>query len=319
MDLSNVWLNRPEEIIQDCLEEAYTKKYYRVTNYHRADRRHENGIDLLCENPDEKIHIQTKIKPLASDIDQLKKLSDSKADKKIYVYIETPVVAFKNEMEKIKNVDFWDKEKLHDFLLDNGTTKYFRILFLSSNLTRSIANILKKIAHVDEVSPKPLEEDQVALWWIFKDRAVKLHGSLELLRDWYQTEFLTKDKIEKKDIENYFNNIFRLFNIIDQCSAIDLNHTLDLIKKQYPQLLSEYAKVTKGRSNWLEMPFSSIIKKEPDIINLIELWIAPEENAQDSFFNQMNFYLNNLKEITRAIEDGVDWVAEDKFGHEVVK
>jgi len=318
MDLSNIWKNRDEEIIQDCLDEAYSKMGYRVTNYHRIDRRHEKGIDLSCENPDEKIHIQTKKKPLKADIKQLKELSKSKANKKIYVYVEMPVVAFKKEMEKTKNVDFWDNEKLHDFLIENKSTKYLRILFLSSNLVRRIVDILEKIAYADKTKPKPLENDQVGWWWVFKDRAVKLHGSLELLRDWYQAEFLKKDKMEKEDIEKYLKNIFAFFNLIDQNSAYGLSIVTDQIKRLYPQLLSEYAKITEGRSNWLKMPYISRVKA-CYIRELIENWVIPEEETIASFYSQINFYIKNLMEIADAIEDGVDWVAEDKFGHEVVK
>jgi len=311
MDLLNVWKGRNEEIIQDCLEEAYIKKGYKVTNYHKTDRRHEGGVDLLCENVNEKIKISVKIKPVKSDIKQLKKLLKSKATKKIYVYVENPVVAFKKEMKKTKNIDFWDKGKLHDFLIENESTKYLRIFFLSSNLVKRIVDTLETIASTITISPEPLNNNQIGLWWLLKDRAVKLHGSFELLRDYYQMKLLKKDKIEKRDIKNYLKNISKFFDIIDRNSATDLYSVIEKIKKSHPQLLSEYIRVTKDRSNWLEMPYDV---RTDDIRKLIEKWVIPEVETSYSFYNQINFYLMQLKEVAKAIEDGVDWVAGEKFG-----
>jgi hypothetical protein len=203
------------------------------------------------------------------------------------------------------------KGKLHNFLVENESTKYLRMLFLSCNLVKRIVDILEKIASTSNISPEPLNNNQVGLWWLFKDRAVKLHGSLELLRDYYQAKLLKKDKIEKRDIENYLKNIFKFFDIIDRNSASDLNSVIEEIKKSYPQLLSEYVRVTKGRSNWLEMPYDV---RTDYIRKLIEKWVIPEVENQSSFYNQINSYLMQLKEVAKAIEDGVDWVAEEKFG-----
>jgi len=73
MDISNVWKNRDEEFIHQCLEEAFEFQSYKVRNLHKSDRSHENGVDLECTNPDEKVAIQAKIKPSKPDIEQLQK------------------------------------------------------------------------------------------------------------------------------------------------------------------------------------------------------------------------------------------------------
>jgi hypothetical protein len=309
MDLTNVWKDRNEELIHKCLEEAYRKKGYLVTNIHKSDRRHEGGVDLVCENADEKINIQVKIKPLGSDVKQLNKLSNSKSDKKIFVYIENPVVAFANAKDKINNIEFWNREKLHDFLIDGDSTLYFRLLFLSSTMVRDIVNILETITSCQVVHPSSLEDDeQMGLWWIFKDRAVKLHGSLELIYEWYKPEFLSKDKLDSSEIKKYLESLFALFDKISRNSSRTLSEIVKKLKRRYPQLLAKYVKVTERASNWIGMPYH-----KDNLRERIENWILPEENMDYTFYSLVNYYLSKLKDVSEAIEDGVDWVFEDKF------
>ncbi len=317
MDITNVWENRDEELVQDCLEEAYTNKGYTVTNNHKSDRRHEDGVDLICKNPDEEIAIQVKIKPLGADIEQLKKLSSSNSNKKIYVYIDDPVVAFTKAQKENRTVEFWDISKLHEFLVGNNSNRYLRILFLSFPVIRRISDILYTMILYRTVEPGLLETskgNQVRYWWIFKDRTVKLHGSFELIKNWYQKELLEKDIIDIADIKLYLEKISKIFNDVDMNSAMDLKDIINKIGERHPQLISEYVKVTikDGRSNWLGMCGLDQLK-DSDVKEYIKRWIIPEPESSNSFYTQINSYLDVLEERSRAIEDGVDWVFEDSF------
>ncbi len=313
MNFVDIWKGDAEETVQDCLQEAFEKLGYKVTNYHKTDRRHENGVDMKCEKLEEKIHIQVKIKPAKSDITQLKKLSDSDADKKIYVHVENPVIAFEKEKDKTTNVEFWGKKKLHDFLIGSESNDYLRILFLSTGLARTMIDIFKEIRSAGATSPKPLENGQEKWWWVIKDRSVKLHGNLELVRDLYQRKLLSEDTSEKTKLENYLEEIFNILDDINVRSSMDLLGALKLIKQKYPQLVSEYCQVISNRSNWIGFPHHFIQTDHNDIEKLIQKWVIPE--VKDiSPYNQINWYLKNLKDISKAIEDGVDWVHDDVFG-----
>ena len=48
-------------------------------------------------------------------------------------------------------------------------------------------------------------------------------------------------------------------------------------------------------------------------IHLLEKWLIPVEDNDSTFFKLANFYLDNLRKRAEAIEDGVDWVFEDKL------
>ncbi len=314
MDTSAVWsIFNDEDTIQGCVEEAFSKKGYDVTNYHKADKRHENGVDIVCESPEERINIQVKVKPRGKDIDQLKKLSETKADKKIYIYVSDPVVNFDNKKSNYKDVEFWNDKKLHDFLIENGSTVYLRLLFLSSGMLRNIVSSLETITLCQDVQSSQLKDNVQSLEWInLKDRAVKLHASLELVYEWYKSKFLKKDKVDKKEVETYLDEIFTFFDLIDKNSTRDLYFVLNGLKKRYPNLLSKYVEVTSHASNWIGMPYHV---NDDDIVERIRNWVLPKERQSNSFYRLTNFYLNRLREIAEAIEDGVDWVFQNKTRH----
>ena len=314
MDIRNVWVGRKEEDIQDCLEEVYEKQGYTVSNIHKSDRSHENGIDLEIKNPDETIHIQTKIKPLTSDIEQLRNLARSPANKKLYIYVEDPVVGFKKEMEEVRgSVVFWNKFELSNYLISQNSVRYFRLLFLSTNLVRQIMDLLTEIMSCEPVAQKNLEKNQLPNWWVFKDRSVKLHASLEHVYSHYTRKFLSKDRIEETEVRLYLEKILSDFDIINTNSCFELISIVKGLRKEYPFLLSKFIKVTEPRSNWIGMPHMET-KVGVSFRDLVENWILEPQSLDSSFYNLANFYLERLTEVAEAIEDGVDWVFEDSFG-----
>lgn len=319
MDIRNIWLGRKEEDIQDCLREVYERQGYLVANVHKSDRRHENGIDLEIKNSDETIHIQTKKKPLKQDIEQLQKLVQSSAQKRIYIYVEDPAVNFKAEMEKVKDkVDFWDKSKLNDYLISQNSVIYFRFLFLSTNLVRRIVDVLEEIMSCEPVAPKNLEMSQLPDWWLFKDRSVKLHASLEHVYSHYTKEFLSKDRIEEIEVRCYLGKILSDFDIINTNSCLELLSIVKDLKRKYPFLLSKFVKVTEQRSNWIGMPHIDTKVGSLSFRELVERWVLKHQPLDSSFYNLANFYLKRLTEVAEAIEDGVDWIHEGSFGTPVL-
>ncbi|MCX6818194.1 MAG: hypothetical protein NTU57_05050 [Candidatus Aenigmarchaeota archaeon] len=313
MNFQKIWIKRKEEDIHDCLKKAYVKLGYEVNNIHASDRSHENGIDLECINAEEIIHIQAKLKPVSSDIKQLKNFARSKADKKIYVYVLDPSRKFDEEIKNYKEkINFWNAEQLHEFFLKTEIPSYIRLLFLSSDLIQTIIETLKEINKSKKVKKTELKTEQLRDWWILKDRAVKLHANLEFLRDAYQTELLKKDRIEISEVKKYIDDLMKKFELINQSSAIDLLYIFKKINSVYPSLISKFINVTERRSNWTGFPFHLDADKKYLEELLIENWLLAKLD-EVSFFGFINYCLKDLKEAAKAIEDGVDWVHEDRF------
>jgi len=308
-----LWESRSEEDILDCLEQAYQNMGCEtVENFHKHDRRHEKGVDLACQGFGETIHLQTKLKPRKGDIDQLQKLSTSTCDKKIYVYIKQPTRSFKDCMCKMEGiVDFWDSEKLDDFLISNRSHLYLRYLFLDSELVRNICKIIIKVFSYSKVHPAPLNSSILDDWWTLKDRAVKLHANLEHLELYWKDKLLSVDRHDPSLLKNVLQNIFRSFSIIGKNDARDLLSLIGTIGDKKPSVLSFYVNEVLKSSSWIGMnQLKDKLDNKIGAINLIHEWVLPNV-ASGSEYSLINNYLGALHRAGIAIEDGVDFVFRD--------
>lgn len=202
MPIENVWNGKIEENILDCLEESFLNANFKqVINWHRIDRAHEESVDIECINDNYRQVLQAKVKPGKDDIEQLLKLSTTQADKRLYVYIQKPSASFKIEMDKLNvKIEFLNIAELHNLLIKNRSIQYLRYLLLNSELTRDLKNTLTTIVSCRKIRANPLQLEDLENWWLFKDRAVKTHATLEHLENiWHDTLF----KTDKHDEETY--------------------------------------------------------------------------------------------------------------------
>ena len=310
--LTAVWKRRTEDDLLDCLEEAYHNADYSVYNWHKDDRPHEKGIDMECQKAREKIVLQAKMKPVKGDLEQLRSLSSSMADQRIYVYIQNPSVSFKREMDNLRSsVAFWDSNNLHDFLIENRSLLYLQSLFLSSDLVKCIIKVLFNIFSCSEIHPRSLESSNLNDWWTLKDRTVKVHTSLQYLQDFWKDRIFTIDRHDVNEYRKILESILFSFGLIAKYSSEDLVGLARKIRNNYPNILSEYVNVALARSNWIGMErVKREIRNKKKAIELIEKWVVPPPRCRTEF-SQINDYLENLNEVTEAVEDGVDWLFDD--------
>ena len=312
----SVWEDRSEDDILECIVEAYQNaRYDNIENFHKYDRRHEEGIDLACQGFGEKIHLQAKVKPRLKDVKQLEKLSESSADRKIYVYVKQPTRSFKSHIAKLKGlVEFWNSKKLHDFLVSNQSQVYFRYLFLDCELVRDIYNILIQIFSCSKIDPKPLDSSILKEWWDLKDRAVKLHANLEHLELYWKDEILAMDRHDPSVLENVLKKIFHSFSIIAKTCSGDLLDLIVKISNKRPSVLSRYVREVLKSSSWIGMNhLKDEVDNPAEARNIIQEWVLPS-GKYGSEYSLIDNYLRNLHYASIAIEDGVDFLFDAFIG-----
>jgi len=180
--LEMIWEGFDESFIIKILERTYRKLDYSTTNFHENERVHEEGIDLLCERDSEKIAIQVKIKPRKKDIKQFNQFLKSANDKKmVYVYVKSPTKFFKEFIESKKSdVEFWDANKLHEFLIRNESIDYCCLFFSKHPLILSLlkAHMLIVQKRRTKYVQRGYTNEEIAKLWAAKDNIVKIWASL---------------------------------------------------------------------------------------------------------------------------------------------
>jgi hypothetical protein len=313
MHLTDVWENLTEDDVIDSIEEAYSNTGCEfIQNLHKYDRRHEGGVDLICLRAGETTYIQVKIRPRQKDIKQLEAFSRTASDKKIYVYVSQPSRPFKDHMDRLEGrIDFWNAGKLHDFLISNRSQLYIRYIFLDSQLLRDLYGILVKVFSYSKVEPAPLDTLTLRDWWDLKDRAVKLHASLEHLHQDWKDEILSQDSHDPQVLKNMLEKMLLSFSIISSNCSKDLLDLVTKVGKRRPDVLSCYVAEVLQSSSWIGMgSLKDKVEDTSEARNIIFEWVLPSNRGTSEFSLILN-YLENLHHISGAIEDGVDFVFRD--------
>jgi hypothetical protein len=313
MPIASVWDGKVEEDILSCLEEAYNNANFKeVYNWHRIDRAHEESVDIECKNNNYRQILQAKIKPGKNDIEQLFKLSKTNADRRIYVYVQKPSAAFKAEMDHLSGeIEFLNIDGLHNLLVKYRSILYLRFLLLDSNLTKDLKETLLKIVSCRKILTSQLQFGDLENWWLFKDRAVKVHAAMEYLYNFWHDTLFKADKHDEDTYRRIIENVLFSFEITSNYCSNDLKEIVHEIKTTHPNVLSEYMAVVLGRSNWINMmPLKWDNFDEKKTIDLIENFLIPPPKGFSEYL-ELNDYLYNLNDVSEAIEDGVDWLYED--------
>lgn len=84
------WKDFDEVEIQGLLKLHFEDLGYKVIWRHRQDPANEEGVDLECirKTPANRVVIAVKKKPKHDDISQVLELSNTDANRRIYVYVE---------------------------------------------------------------------------------------------------------------------------------------------------------------------------------------------------------------------------------------
>lgn len=314
-----LWEDKDENDVLRCIIEAWRNlECDSIVNFHKYDRRHEGGVDIACQESQETINVQAKMKPRQKDIKQLETLSKSAANKKIYVYINQPSKPFMNYMKRLEGrVEFWDSKKLHTFLISNRSQLYLRYLFLDCDLFRNIHDILVKIFASSKINPLPLDPSLLPDWWDIKDRAVKLHASLEHLELFWKDRLLSQDRHDSVVLNDLLDQIFLSFAIISDTCSKDLLNLIGKVSDKQPNVLSYYVDKVLVSSPWIGMEQLRDKGDNPvEAKSIIQKWVLPTPITAyyRSEFSLISSYLRDLHNASIAIEQGVDFVFRDSLG-----
>lgn len=227
---------------------------YKVEDIHEADPSGEKGTDLIYYKDGKEIGMAIKIKPKKEDIYQMQELAErGDIDEKIYIYLETPTMDFREKMEEYKDrVDFWDGKTLAQKMKKENLPLYTEIklcnhlFFLRlSKIMWKLQQLLYEIRENDEEEVDyefNFDKDRIKKAWRLKDDLVNFNKSFLHLK------VLIEEKPETIDGPVAVNNIlFKWIDIVGFDTRANLPEFIDQNKK-----LSKFiAQKTEMRSNWL--------------------------------------------------------------------
>jgi len=312
------WKGFKEDFILTCLEKTYKRLFYKVTNYHRDERRNEEGIDLLCEKNDEKIAIQLKKRPRKSDIDQFnifKNIED--VTNKIYVYVQNPTKPFKKHiMENFDDVEIWDNKILHDFLILNESLEYYCIYLSSHPLIELICDWYLEIMKNRKIEFKKhdITPDEISLLWMAKDNVVKLNISLLYIYSKWQPILLSVVKKEKEKFGLIIEDIFKDFDLAFSITRGQFLQSIRSISIKHPDIIGLLWELASHRTRWSNYTrrIDSFDSFDEGIGFTRYYWISPVLNKgvisrMRGFYSSMHSLLKHYSELGEDIENSLDW------------
>lgn len=314
-----IWNEFDEDFVLECLEKVFRKLDYSVTNYHKTDRVHEDGIDLLCEREGEKIAIQAKIKPRKADIKQFILFEQNTRDKKaIYIHIENPTRPFRDFVNaNPSNVEFWDANVLHKFLVENESIEYYCLYFsmhpLISSLIKTHVLIFRK-RHTSYTRHR-FTVEEIAKLWAAKDNSIKVWVSLYFIYKKWNKILMAKTEKNKEEFESILEAIFNDLNMAHNISADKLVSSIEDLSEKHPNLIRLLWELSSQRTNWIT--YTSYIDSSDSLKQSLFFtsyyWVCPlfnesKKSNMSGFYSSMNYLLENFQEIAKNIEDAIDWV-----------
>ncbi len=253
--IKKCWEGLKEEQILDIIEETYLYNGYKVTNLHKTDRRHEDGIDILVEKKEKNLGIQFKIKPKKGDIEQLKKLLQHSDKERLYIYINSPTKPFKKELDKnIDKLNVWDASQFSDFLILNDSSSYLCLL-LSSHPLIQIFNKVYSILISNRkkiMTNSSLSTGEIHSLWNLKDNAVKIKIPLMFIYAKWNNILRTKTEYNKDEYKQILNEVFLELDIAYRISRDKLLSSFYELEEIYPHILGKLWELCSKRTGWGE-------------------------------------------------------------------
>lgn len=327
--LEEIWSRFQEPFLIDLIEKVYQNLGYSVTNFHRSDRIHEDGVDLLADKGNEKIAFQIKMKPGTKDIDQLKRFSKTSSKiKAIYVHIYDPTKPFKDFADAHQlNVEFWDSIRLHSFLVENECVDYLCLYFACHPLIKSILRVYESILLRRKTAfvKGQYTKDELVRLWAVKDNSVKLWVPLQFTyRKWNPT-LMAKTQKEKDEFQDILTSVFKDMNMVYHLCGEKLVASFEDIAEKHPNIIGLYWDIISQRTNWIN--FTTCVDHKTNTMKealffSLYYWVCPVFNDAKKanmagFYSTVNYLLENLQTIAKDIEYGIDWVFEDLVDVEI--
>jgi phosphopantetheinyl transferase (holo-ACP synthase) len=321
-----VWNGFDESFVIDLLEKTYRRLDYSVTNLHRSDRIHEDGIDLLCQKNSDLIAIQVKIRPRKGDIDQFSRFEQNTGDKKaIYVYIRKPTRPFKEFLEgKSSNIELWDCSRLHNFLVENESIEYYCLYFSVHPMIISLQRIHQYILErrLTRYVKHRLSKGEIAKLWAAKDNSVKAWVPLYFTYLRWNKILMAKTEKDKQEFKTILQAIFEDLDRAYGLCGEKLVSSIKDLSEIHPSLIGLLWKLVSQRTNWITytvyVDHRTQSLKESLFFTLY-YWICPVFNeskraSMSGFYSAMNYLLENFQDVAKNIEAAIDWVFAETVG-----
>jgi hypothetical protein len=313
-----IWEDFKEDFILELLEIAFGNRGYNVTNYHRIDRSHEEGIDLLCSKDLEQIAIQAKKKPKKSDAEQFARfVQNARGKRAIYVFIQDPTKEFTESIDPTRGVEFWDAGKLHAFLVENEVIEYFCLYFskhpLILSLTRAHELILTK--RKTNYTKHGFSDVEISRLWAAKDNSVKIWVSLYFVYQKWNTILMAKTEKDTHEFEGILSQIFQDLNLAYGISGTKLVSSFQELSEKHPDIIGLLWELASHRTNWAE--YTGYVDRSNSTAESLFFtlygWICPLfnepiKNRMSGFYSSMNYLLENFKDIAKNLEFALDSV-----------
>lgn len=300
----------------DCIEGIYKDMGCAVKNFHREDRRHERGIDLLCIKENKYVAFAVKKKPGKADIKQLKTfLANTKGMRPIYVYVNPPTRPFQERLKELQtNLEVWDSDKLHEELIYHESIPYLCFYFSAHPIFKNLIKVVKIVREKRATKhvPHKISPDEASALWVAKDNSVKANYMLKFIHKKWAKTLMIKTEKQVQEYSTILDDVFEDLEIVNAlCGEKIVSSFLDLSKK-YPHLLGYYWEVVRHRTNWgpLIPPLGRV--EEANVDGTVFDWIfLPKLPVMRDFYSSINYILEGFHEFAGNIEDGIDWVFED--------
>jgi hypothetical protein len=317
-NIPSTWKDLDEVFLIDVLEKVYKRLGYSVTNFHKTDRIHEDGVDLLCKMGNETIAIQTKMKPGTKDILQLNKLSSIIEGRRVYIYVNTPTKPFMETMEGKKSiVEFWDSKLLHNFLVENESIEYFCLYFSQHPFIMSLLKVHEFLIQKKNANyaHHGFTIDELQELWDAKDNSVKVWAPSSLISLKWNKLLMPKITKETGEFQKILDEIWDDLDTANYFSCEKLVYSFETLSEEHPDLLGLMWRLISNRTSWHS--FTAIAERTGNpgsaIFYTHYQWICPvfdssKKDRMRGFYSSMNYLLEHFAEIAKNIENAIDWV-----------
>lgn len=314
-----IWEDFDEESVLEFLEETFRRLGYNVTNFHKTDRVHEDGIDLFCEKNGEEIAIQAKKKPRKDDINQFVRFVRNTRDKRaIYVYIQNPTRPFEESIRtQTHDVEFWDSDKLHEFLVENESIDYLCLYFSKHPMILSLAKVHGLILgrRKTNYTEHRFSVQEIARLWTAKDNSVKVWVSLYFVYQKWNSILMAKTEKNKKEFKSILEAISDDLDTAYNISRAKFVSSFQDLSERHPDIVGLLWKLASQRTNWAE--YTGYVDRcdslDESLFFTSYYWVCPlyneaQKGRMSGFYSSMNYLLENFQEIAKNIENAIDWV-----------
>lgn len=327
--IRSIWKELDETKAHDCIAEIFSAKGFMVKNYHRDDRIHEDGIDLLCTNEQEKSEIcfAVKKKPKKGDIKQLETIATKqKGRTKQYIYLDSPTKPFDDAMKKYKDIAYVDWMGFNDLLLSGGSIQYILLYFSAHPVFRNVRNIYKLLyekRNVNYFSHDMTRKEREFIWEL-KDDSVKFKSIAEYLYGHWRPLLIQKTDYVPKEYSLYVEHLQKEFDLLNSIGAEPLLKSAVRMAELYPYFIGQYWSIVSYRTTWKDFTAKaeSLGETSQDSLDdyILNEWIIPSKATHrygsryypmSSVYSALMALVENTYEIGKDIEAGIDWLYRD--------